>query len=328
MPAPMFLVEDLIVEGAAVALVGASNVGKTFVGLDLAFAVAQGRSWHGYQTRPGKVVYIIAEGRMGIGSRVLAWRLDRKIPDGVPAGVLFWDEPVQIASVAHRQSFMFELAQSKVPKPALIVVDTLARCFVGYDENSAQSMGQFVAGIDAIRSSGAAVLVLHHTGHAYRDKQGRLIPNQRERGSTALRGAVDALLYVEPGPQTGDLVVRSQKQREGELIEPLWLRLRSVDLPDGTTSCVVDDAPWTEGATAKLPERWLEAIRVLGRCPTGATTAEWLKLSQLPRATYHRMRRIALERGIVIELNGRFELRRPPQEDEHVETKTEEPANG
>ena len=36
-------------------------------------------------------------------------------------------------------------------KPGLIVLDTLARCFGGGDENSTQDMSRFVSACDAIR---------------------------------------------------------------------------------------------------------------------------------------------------------------------------------
>ena len=50
-------------------------------------------------------------------------------------------------------------------RPALIIVDTLARCMVGGDENSAKDMGLFIAHADALRKeTGATVLIIHHTG--------------------------------------------------------------------------------------------------------------------------------------------------------------------
>jgi hypothetical protein len=46
-------------------------------------------------------------------------------------------------------------------QPRLIVIDTLARCFGGGDENSAQDMGKFVQACDQLRrATGAAVLAV------------------------------------------------------------------------------------------------------------------------------------------------------------------------
>lgn len=311
MPAPTYLVEDLIVDGSAVALVSAPGVGKTFVGLDMSFCIATGQPWHGFTTRQGPVIYILAEGLGGLRQRVLAWRTDRKIPDEIPAGVHFWDSAVQLAHFPDRMEFLHQL--NAVPKPALIVVDTLARCFVGRDENAVQDMGLFVQGIDVLRqAAGCAILILHHQGHT---------PG-RERGSTALRGAVDGLLFMEPGA-TSELVIRSQKQREGELLDPIVLKLRQVELPDGTTSCVVDDAPF-DISGLKLPARWVEAVHTLAKLPNGATSSDWYHMTKLPKATYHRMRKMMVSQGLVALDGDRLIVKRLPviEEKPNGETKS------
>ena len=62
--------------------------------------------------------------------------------------------------------------------PVTVVVDTLARCMEGGDENDTRHMGEFVAGCDRIaRAFECLVLVVHHP-----NKSG-----ESERGSTALR---------------------------------------------------------------------------------------------------------------------------------------------
>jgi hypothetical protein len=47
----------------------------------------------------------------------------------------------------------------------MVVIDTLARCFGGNDENDARDMGAFIEGCDVIKQkTGATVLVVHHSG--------------------------------------------------------------------------------------------------------------------------------------------------------------------
>lgn len=299
MSAPEYLIEDILVEGTAAALVGAAGAGKTFVALDMSFCVAAGVPWHGFKTRQGSVVYILAEGLGGLRQRVLAWRLDRGIPSGVAVGVHFWDKAVQLAHFPSRHEFLVSLGEVK-PAPKLIVVDTLARCFVGKDENAAGDMGEFVQGIDTLRASGATVLVLHHEGHT----------TGRERGSTALRGAVDAMMYLCPGEAPNSVILASLKQREGETWDPIELRRRQVELPDETTSCVIDDAPAAILA-ASLPARWAEAVRVLEeKFPEGAETKEWQRATDLSKATFHRMRREVMARGFVEQIGERYRRRK------------------
>ncbi len=51
-------------------------------------------------------------------------------------------------------------------RPVLVVFDTLHRCAPGLEENSNKEAGEVFGVFQAIRdATGAAVLVLHHTGH-------------------------------------------------------------------------------------------------------------------------------------------------------------------
>ena len=47
---------------------------KTFLALDIAAHVSLGLEWHGRPVRPGRVVYVYAEGRTGLGPRLRAWK--------------------------------------------------------------------------------------------------------------------------------------------------------------------------------------------------------------------------------------------------------------
>jgi hypothetical protein len=119
-------------------------------------------------------------------------------------------------------------------RPSLVVVDTLARCMLGGEENSARDMGLFVAACDRIRmATGATVLVVHHTGKSA----------HVERGSSALRAACDQMIRL-----TGEgdyLTVACDKSKEATLFPPRTLRLLTVETgrirADGEpeTSCVV-----------------------------------------------------------------------------------------
>jgi RecA-family ATPase len=47
----------------------------------------------------------------------------------------------------------------------LVVIDTLARCMVGADENSARDMGEAIDALDRLRrAAGSCVLPVHHMG--------------------------------------------------------------------------------------------------------------------------------------------------------------------
>lgn len=179
---------------------GASGAYKSFYALDAALRLAQ--------THP--VVYIAAEGRSGLGARVGAWCSYHKLN---PGQLQFLCEEVNLRDSA----IIANLTRTFSPvKPKLIVVDTLARCMLGGDENSAKDVGLAIHGCSQLqRAFAAAVCLIHHTNRADRG----------ERGSGALRGAADLMMEVV---SMGDGVIRvscsKSKDREPWESEDLIFR--------------------------------------------------------------------------------------------------------
>jgi hypothetical protein len=208
-------------------LYGPSNAGKTFVALDMAMHIAASKPWRGLKVNGGPVLYIAAEGGAGIRNRLAAIKRDR--PDLATAPFTLLPMGLDL----HGQGDALAVCDV-IPdqKPALIVVDTLARSMGAGDENTARDTAMFVRNCDLIRqATGAHVMVIHHTG---KDE------DRGARGSSALRAAVDNEIQV-----TTDWEIISRKQRDQEPPEPLHFKLRSVTLGmdedgDPVTSAVVD----------------------------------------------------------------------------------------
>src|SRR5262249_54194631 len=100
----------------------------------------------------------------------------------------------------------------------LVVIDTLARCLVGGDENSAQTMGMAVDVLYRVRDvlDGGTVVVLHHTG---KDKL-------TTRGSSALEAGVDTV-YQTTGT-TAELTLTRTKRKDGLVDDTLVLEFSAV----------------------------------------------------------------------------------------------------
>ena len=122
----------------------------------------------------------------------------------------------------------------------LVVIDTLARCFGGNDENDARDMGAFIEGCDVIKQkTGATVLVVHHSG---KDEA------KGARGSSSFRAALDAEFNVKREGEGQALILSCTKMKDAEEPERKAYDLRTAELytdEDGEMVCslVVRDVP-------------------------------------------------------------------------------------
>jgi hypothetical protein len=193
MPPIEYLHKDIIVKNAVCLVYGQSGVGKSFVVLDWSLEIAQNAD----------VLYVAGEGYQGYADRVKAWCNWHKKDEG---RLYFTGDPVNLYDNQSVETFLLEIEISGM-KPSLIVFDTLARCTVGAEENSAKDMGVVMENCDKIKKAlGASVLLVHHSGKS---------AASGERGSSALRGAVDVSIEIEDLDGTIRVVCRKNKYDKG-----------------------------------------------------------------------------------------------------------------
>lgn len=208
---PEWIVADHIPDGLCV-LYGPSGSHKSFTALDWAMSVATGHTWLGNKVRSSPVVYVMAEGASGGNQRIDAWKADRtRKPDGlhvIPAAP-------NLLNPSHVEDLALDVDEQLA---GLLVIDTMARCMVGGDENSAQDVGRFVAALDTIRArTNCGVLVVHHSGH----------DSTRPRGSTALFAAADAVVRCEVNKE-GLIELSCHKQKDAGPFLPWRLQAKPV----------------------------------------------------------------------------------------------------
>ena len=213
------LVEGLLDRQAMSVLYGESNSGKTFVMLDIAFAVAAGRPWsEDKETHQGAVVYVAAEGGKGVLKRIRALKERHDVQNNVPLYVI--PCPVDLlrpdADLKPLVQEIKAIAAAYGVTIELVVIDTLSRAIAGGNENDSQDMGALVRHLDLIRAHTAAhVAVVHHTG---KDKA------KGARGHSLLRAATDTEIEIDERT----LTVTKQRDMEGGL--SLGFSLQSIDL--------------------------------------------------------------------------------------------------
>jgi len=224
-----YLVKGLLQYNSYAELFGSPGVGKTFVALDLAYAVAAGEPWMGRRVHGGAVLYLAYEGTGGLVKRAQALRQHYGTKD-VPMYLNM--AAYNIREKSGREALGGVLS-SLPTKPVLIVFDTFARALMGGDENSAQDVGAFNEGVAAlIASTGACVLILHHPGKN---------AAAGARGSSALLGALDTEL------ECSNFTVIVNKQRDIEPSAPIGFALVPIIVGldadgDDVTSCIVQTA--------------------------------------------------------------------------------------
>lgn len=277
------LVAGLLDCGAMSVLYGDSNVGKTFVAMDLAFRIGAGMPYRGGATMQGNVVYLVLEGGRGASQRLAALR---QFHGEAGAGSRVWTirSPANLrepdADIGPLMEVLerFAAAHGGI---ALLVVDTLARAMAGGEENSSVDMGVMVRHFDALRAALAChLMVIHHTG---KDAA------RGARGHSSLRAAVDTEIEVAEGKIT----VTKQRDMEkawsaGFVLRPVPLGMNNLgEMVTGAVAEVVDirkledaaEAGRTPEAPRKAEAKMLEAIRSLrkaGETVTPALAGRWL----------------------------------------------------
>jgi len=232
-------------EGLA-AVYGPSRSGKSFLLLDAACAIAEGRDWFGYRVKGAPVVYVALEGQAGFRVRVRAWEQANGRP--LPERLRLVLEPFKL--VEPRDVRDLAAAILAFGSGSVTILDTLNRAAPGLDENASADMGRMIESAASLqRLIGGLVVLVHHAG---KDATRGL------RGHSSLIGALDGSVEVTRDGERRTW--NSDKVKEGPDGKAHAFRLESVEVgtdEDGEpeTSCVVrSDTSAEEIKQVKLPQ--------------------------------------------------------------------------
>ncbi|EED7497042.1 AAA family ATPase [Salmonella enterica subsp. enterica serovar Newport] len=247
-----YVIKGLIPAESLCSAYGASGSYKSFLAISWSCHVATGMKWGGRRVSKGAVIYIAGEGSMGVKRRVRAWEIThgKEVTDlCIVNAPVFPASPDYVEQVIRTAGLVKSRTGENV---RLIVIDTLARCFGGNDENDSRDMGAFIQGCDAIKqATGATVLVVHHSG---KDE------TKGARGSSAFRAALDAEYRI--GRENSDvtaLVAACTKMKDAEEPKESAYDLKSVAVftdTDGEeiVSMVVIDVPRAPAELERIEE--------------------------------------------------------------------------
>lgn len=212
-----WLAEGLFLEAGAGILGGAPKSCKSFFALDLCVAVASGSACAGAfrVLAPGPVVLLCAEDPPAVVSSrlaALARSRGRSLKD-LPIDVII-EPAVRLPEGLERME-----ATLQAFKPKLLLLDPLIRLHRA-DENSASEMSVILDGLRGLaRSSGTAVLLVHHARKAAAGNAGAGL-----RGSSDLHAFGDSNLYLRRLTQDSVLELKIE-HRAAAAPAPMRLKL-------------------------------------------------------------------------------------------------------
>jgi hypothetical protein len=282
LPDPQPLIENILDQGTVALLYGRWGTGKSFIALDWAASVATGRPWQDRPTQPRRALYVAAEGAHGLKGRVHAWETGWQTPikdgtlDILPTPVNL-TRPIEVGNL---------LALVDWGGYAFVVVDTLARCMVGADENSAKDCGEVLDALHRIRertpNGRGCVLGVHHTG-----KDGKTF-----RGSSTFEAGADTVYHINL--DGAEIILDREKRKDGPRVDTHRLRLDPIE---GTGSAVI--------GVSRGDSKTSRADTLLSQlnyhfAGTGASAAQLLKVSEMSEATFYRALSDLRERGEII----------------------------
>jgi hypothetical protein len=270
LPDPEPLIDNVLDQGTVALLYGKWGTFKSFIALDWAASVATGRSWQGRPTVQRRVLYVAAEGAFGFKARMDAWEQGWHTTVG--------DDQLEILPRAVNLTNAADVAELEAlirwNGYGLVVVDTLSRCMVGGDENSAQDCGLVVDRLTRLRECTpgcrGVVTGVHHTG-----KDGKTF-----RGSSVFEAGADTVYAVST--DGGVITLDREKRKDGPQLDRHELRL---DLIEGTGSGVISVH---RGVNKTDRANRLLSTFVQHFCSVGATKAELRNVADMDPATFYR----------------------------------------
>jgi len=214
------------------AIYGAPSSGKTFLALDLAFAIATGKNWFGNPTVQRPVAYVALEGSHGIRQRMDAWEKTNSTTS--PKNLYFVTASVSVEDELIWRALSKEIGSS-LGASAIVFIDTLNRASPTADENTSASMGKIIEAAKYMASEiNGFVMFVHHAG---KDSQKGL------RGHSSLLAALDTVIKVSNAANQRIWSIEKSKDSETGICNAFELKTVELGSKDiwgiAHTSCTV-----------------------------------------------------------------------------------------
>lgn len=195
------LIGGVLRQGHKMIISGPSKAGKSFLLLELAYAIAEGHTWIGNKCTMGKVLYVNMEiDRASFARRFISIYNARKMNHGAHrSNIDIWN--LRGYSMPITKLIEPLLRRAKKEAYSAIIIDPLYKVLEG-DENSNTDVARMGAGFDRIaQETGASVIYVHHFAKGYAGDRSSI---DRGSGAGTFSRDPDAILTISPLEQTED----------------------------------------------------------------------------------------------------------------------------
>ncbi|NCD25802.1 MAG: hypothetical protein EOL86_09470 [Deltaproteobacteria bacterium] len=280
-PDVKWIVKGVLAEHVVGLVYGLSTVGKSFLMVDMASSIAEGREWFGFRTKKKPVVYACLEGQHGYKRRAQAWAAHNG--RAYPSGVVFSPDPIDLRKDEDTDE-LIALTLDEAGLGAVVIVDTLNRAAPGMEENGSVDYGLILA--SATRLAHAVQGSVCFVGHPGKDA------SKGPRGHYSMFAGLEMVLRAEEVNKS-DLLFSwtAEKVKDGQDGFTKHFRREVIELGvdddgDPVTSCVIVPDPEADQEAAEAKPK----------------TAN---ISRTNRERFEEFRQAAMEHGTLDE-DGQF----------------------
>lgn len=287
---PNEIIEGVLHAGTKVVLASGSKVGKTWILLDLAIAVASGTLFLKFKTQKMKVLFINFEIRREfIADRLKIIQQQKNHPD--LGNLDIWNLRGQTADFETLAEAIIQRAGQG--NYSLIILDPIYKAMVGKSENTASSVSVLCNQIEQIvEATGAAVIFAHHYTKGNAAKKNQI---DRMSGSGVFARDADTIItlteHVQKCCYSVEMTLRNLAPQPPFVIE--WKYPVMVERPDLSPADLKTDEVTEDDDYEPL-------LCLLDESPL--TTAEWLESATeigYSRASFFRDKSFLFEKNLV-----------------------------
>lgn len=204
-PRPRFYIQEVLPHEGVMLIYGQPKVKKSWLSTYMGFCVATGTEWLGMRTEQARTLLANFE-ITGIEYHDRLRLVNRHF--GLDTTMLYETSPM-LLYLENPENYNEFMAGLRRIQPQVVVMDCMACCFGG-DENNSREIAGFIEILDNIkRINHTSIILVHHSNRNYLYTSSV----DRARGHSRLTGYVNTLCYMLEQPNGVQLQFKARNAR-------------------------------------------------------------------------------------------------------------------